>query len=361
MVNIKTLLRNFSFSRITRFVLVLVFLGFTQVTFAQGGSLEQLSRLKEQFDSQLRQGNIESAEKYLDQAVKIEQQDSTLTEKPSITMQLEIGHYYLNKLKETDPNANSAPAYLRESIERFTSIIEQNNHQRIDEVMLPYGELAMASYLGNNIVRKAEFFFDEDDLGDGSAEPNGQGPGASSETAQRVRVSAPEEDLLHNDYLNRVVPNTLEVLKVYYRKAYDEENVVEALYAVLALGDLNFSVGREEIADQYYKVAWNVGSVLPSNHPRRLGLSQPSPIPNFNYAYSPNISVESAETMNMPLKFDVNQKGQLDNITSVSDDDKEFLSKARRELRGMIFRPALNNGERISQEDYEYVLSMKTN
>lgn len=321
---------------------------------------EQMPTLEALFNNHMALQAIESAETYVARALRIEKENSNIVDRPSVNMQLRLGHYYLNRLETSSLDGEKSVSYLRSAIDYFMAIIEQNKHRRLDQVSMPYGELAMVSYYGSNISRKPEIIYEEEEFDPGSVDPIAVARGIISESSQRITRDAPAEDIAYNDYLNRVVPNALEELKVYFRKAYDEENVEQALQASLALGDLNYLAGRDEKADEYYKVAWSVSEVLPDQHPSRMALRKPTEIPSFSYAYSAVEKVETKSDVTVNFAFDVDEKGRLRNISTQDNVDSQLSSKARRELRDIIFRPALVDGNRTSAENFVYPVLVKT-
>ncbi len=326
-------------------------------------SAQQLPALEVLFDNNFAVLDIENAESYVARAVRVEEKNPEIKDRPSVKMQLQLGHYYLDKLENSDFRHESAAKHLRLASQYFMAVIEQNKDRPLDQIALPFGELAMTNYLGNKIIRKPEVRYEDPDpfpptFTERLAELNG----ISLDSEPLIVVNAPVDDIIYNDYLNGAVPRAMEALKEYFNKAYAEEDVEEALYASLALGDINYLVGRINTADDYYAVAGNVANILPETHPQRLELEKPMSLPAFSYAYTEseednefNIGVES---ISVPLQFNVDQKGRISKIVSIAEIDSRLLTKAKRELRDLTFRPALVNGERVTLDDFIYNVSV---
>ena len=338
-------------------------LAIVQTSLAQSNigsdSVDQLPSLEGILTEQLRQDERANAEKTLARIIAVEEKNPARDDESSIKMQLELGHYYLVKLAETDPNQESSVDYLRKAHDYFMAVIERNKDMPFNQGYLPYGELAMAAYLSSNINRKPEFIHVEEDS-DAGSDPTAEGRGIVSDTSQRVTLPAPAEDIAYNDYLNRTIPNVIEELKEYYNKAIAEKNAEEALSATMAIGDLNFLVGRDETADKYYQFAWKLAGVFPEQHPQKMALTKPSKIPSFNYTYSSVMDSGSAVTVDVPLQFDIDERGRLRDISSTSDDiSSQLSSKARREVRDLIFRPALDGGNRVKTDEFAYIMAVE--
>lgn len=329
-------------------------------------AIEQLPTLEALFDNHLITGNIENADSYVARALRIEKENINIVDRPSATMQLKLGHYFLSRLEASSLESEASAKYLRTAHNYFMAVIDQNKHRRLDQVNLPYGEVAMTNYLGTQISRKPEFIYEQDSSVPVTSEIiRNQLRGRALNLPDQVRVDAPNDDLQYNDYLDRSYPRATNALKEHFLKASEENNAEQALYATIGLGDFNFMLGRNQVADEYYEVAWKIANILPSSHSIKLALNQPVRLPEFNYAYEQarnKNGTDSDETVLLvPMKFNVDDKGRLRNISAVADIEKELWSKAERALRQMIFRPALAEGKRSTVKDFVYSVPVRIN
>jgi len=220
---------------------------------------EQLPTLESLFDNNFAMDEIDEAESYVARTIRIEKENPDIEDRPSVTMQLKLGHYFLDKLQTSSPESEKSAAYLRAANNYFMAVIEQNRHLRLDQVRLPYGEVAMTNYLGNKIYRKPEFVYERDKSIPVTTEILlNQVRGRILNTPASIKVDAPIVDLNYNEYLNGSFPRATNALKEHFRKAYDENNIEEALYAATALGDSNFMLDRNQAAPDTLHPASNV-------------------------------------------------------------------------------------------------------
>ena len=325
-------------------------------------SAQQLPALEGLFNNKFAVGDINDAEKYLDDVARVEQKNPSLRDKSSVLMRLKMGHYYLEKLKNISKTNELGQRYLKSANKYFLAVIEQNESKKLKGSLFPYGELAMTSYLGDQLQRRPDKVFTSNLVRTpANLLKEIRGHGTSTTTAEL----APIEDILYNEELDQALPRALSMLKYYFKKADAEGNVEEALKATLALGDLNFLSGRTQRAKDYYAYAWATSQLLAENHPDRLALEQPAQLPNFKYAYNPVVNQEqfddqnASEVLAMPLEFDVNKRGAIKNIKSLVDAERKLVSKAKRELRKYPFRPAIKQGRLSDSQDFVQAVAVE--
>lgn len=328
-------------------------------------SEQQIPALEALFNNYFLSGEIDEAQTYIENVVRIEEKNPSIKDKPSTIMQLKLGHYYLDKLKNSSPDSEIAVTYLKLANKYFLAVVQQNREKKLSGTLFPYGELAMTSYLGDQLVRKPEKIY-KSSFQLSSANLLREVRGHSQ--AVMSTESAPVEDIQHNVEIDQALPRALSMLKYYFNKADEEGNVKEALKATLALGGLNYLAGRVQLAKDYYAMAWAVAKLLPENHPDRLALKQPAQLPDFKYAYNPVVNQDEIDNaddgdqiLTVPLQFDVNERGSIKNVKVLVDAERKLVSKAKRELRKYPFRPAIREGLLTDAEGFVQLVAVNVN
>ena len=286
-------------------------------------SLEQRVLLKELFETHYELGNVEEYEDYLGRILWVEGKNPQLNDNFSFEMLVSVGNKYLDQYLSNPASGTRNVETLLRAKSHFRSAISRHKDKPLSELFLPYGELALISYL------ESRAYPDVDK--------------SSSVIDKRIRLSGELHGSKHAlaSYLENSYSRGRSVLKAYLKKASDEKNADHISGALIALGDYHQLFRRSEEALKFYKLAWETSEILPEGNPRKTALITPTPLPAFEYAQQREVIIPNRPSILVPLILTLQGNGKVSEIEKLAEDSehKKYGTRAKRAAKNLIFRP----------------------
>jgi len=309
-------------------------------------AIEQRPTLKALFETYLAMGNAEDLEDSLKRVIWLEDQNPELRDNFSFDMVLKMGNYKLDRYLERPSSSEGALLLLESAKQYFAYALARYEDNPISELLMPYGELALTSFLEYQVYY--------------SSTSNSLN---SYDRGFRFGSRRPLSSAQLYDQPNRLGGRSTKIglsgefyLKRYLTKARIEENDEQIANALLGLGDINLMSGRIDLAQEYYRLAWQQAQTLADDSPIRLGLNQPVELPAFNYSMTRLPIKGRRETIAIPLTIDVAANGKVASVDKIALDDEytDYYARAKRTVNKLIFRPAIIDGKLADVQQFTH-------
>jgi tetratricopeptide (TPR) repeat protein len=298
-------------------------------------SIEQRPILRELFEMNLALGSTEEMTQQLGRIVWLEKNNPDQRDIYSFDMVVRLGNYYLDLYLNNPVVSELSLKNLNQSTKYLGYAVSRYGDRPLSEILLPYGELALAHYLQNRIKDEVDRSFYQD-------------------TRQR---GYNDSNRLQSKYANLNSYSRSEgFLKDYLRKAKNERDLVNTIQALLGLGDLNLLTGRTSAAKKYFDLAWSGAQNLPISHPIVESFNRPVKLPSFNFSIVPRPVIESRPTELVALSINIDDDGRVRTVAreALSEADTWTSTRARRLVKRYKFRPIIENGKLVASTDYRY-------
>jgi len=304
-------------------------------------SIEQRPVLRAMFEMNLIQGNAEEADENLKRIIWLEKKRPGDRDDYSFDMVLRLGNLYIDRYLYR-PNVsqtalvqlNMADKYLKYAIDRYGA-------SSMDDLFMPYGELALVHFFKSKIqvdVERPAFEIQRQ-----RSFPQFE------QNRQKVKLPVNSHGRAER-YLNQ-----------YLIKAKSEQRIEDVVHALINLGDINLLFDLKQTASQYYMLAWTEAQKLEPDHPLVLSFEQPQVLPAFNYAQDRGFVEGYRETLFIPTTFSLTEAGRVKKFaplekTTVADN---IVKRARRVAKRLRFRPVIENGEMIAVNEFTHEVMVK--
>jgi len=301
-------------------------------------SIEQRPILRELFEMNLALGNVEETEDHLGRIIWLEKKDPSNRDLYSFDMVARLGNYYLDLYLDNQNLSELSLSYLNSSIRWLSYAINRYGDRPLSEVLLPYGELALAYHMRGRISNEADRSF-----------PQTQN--------QRQRQLLDLERVSSVSFFSgNSFARSENYLKHYLRKSKEERDLINTVRALLALGDLNILSDRVNSASRYYDLAWTGAQNLPVTHPLAESFNAPVRLPSFNFSVVRQPRESDREVELVPLSINVDDDGRVRKVgrEALSEASVSSTTRARRIVKRSRFRPIIENGKLTSVKDYHY-------
>jgi hypothetical protein len=250
-----------------------------------------------------------------------------------------LGNHYLDLYLNNRSITELSLSHLNNSIKYFGYAVSRYGDSPLSEILLPYGELALAHYERSRVQHEVDRSYYQD-------------------TRQRAYNDLSKLQVKHSK-LNSY-SRSEGYLKDYLRKAKNERDLVNTIQALLSLGDLSLLTGRFMAADKYFDLAWTGAQNLPLTHPIVNSFTSPVKLPSFNFSVVRRLPLPSRQTELVALSINIDDDGRVRRVANEAlvDTDKWTTTKARRLVKRYKFRPIIENGKLIPSKDYRYEVSV---
>ncbi len=307
-------------------------------------SIEQRPILRELFEMNYALGNIEETEQQLRQIIKLEKRKPNFDDAYSFDMVVRLGNQYLDLYLNNPTVSELSIIHLDQAIRYFSYAVNRYGDRPLSELLLPYGELALSHHLKSRIDVGIDRSF--------RTSPREQPFGGlnRSDSRQQSRLGSRQGSQFNSSYRGE------RVLLAYLRKAKGEQDLINTLQALLALGDLNLLSGRVGDANRYYDLAWSGAQHLPATHPIVESFNMPVKLPAFTSSIVRKPVVSARKIELIPLTITIDDDGRVRKVSrdALVETTTALTNRARRIARRIKFRPIIENGKLIPISDYRY-------
>ncbi len=298
-------------------------------------SIEQRPILRELFEMNFALRNTEETEEQLRRIIWLEKKDPNLNDVYSYDMVVRLGNLYLD-LYLGDPMVSELSLeYLNKSTRYLGYAINRYGDRPLSEVLLPYGELALAHQLRSRIQLEVDRSFYQDTRQRGFSDID--------RTKSRRLPS--------NTYTRSEA-----YLRDYLRKAQREKDLENTIHALLGLGDSALMSGRMNTAEKFYDLAWTGAQNLSITHPIVESFNRPIKLPAFQFSVVRKERAPSRPMELIPLSINIETDGRVRKVAreALVETTSAMTGRARRIIKRARFRPIIENGKLIPVNDYRY-------
>lgn len=287
---------------------------------------------------------------YLQRAISIQNKNAEISNHV-IDMALRAGHYYIDQFYKEPRSYGIRQGHLEKAKYYFDYVFTKNQGRTLKEKSLPYGELLLISHLENTLIEQMPLVYDRT-FYTGSVSTIG-----STSSLQALEL----EKEYH--YLRGAYVRSVAYLKSYIQAATTQENGKEIANALLAWADNQMLFGRKLEAAKYYKLAYEQARDVFSEQELRERFTYPMQIPAYNYLHERDNEFASDKVIPVPLSFSVGADGSISNVKSLegSEDVEKYLTRARRKVRQLNFRPAIVDGDTVAVNEFVYPVKVVVN
>jgi len=298
-------------------------------------SIEQRPILRELFEMNLALGNTEEMTDHVSQIVWLEKKNPDEQDTYSFDIVVRLGNHYLDLYLNNRAISELSLSYLNHATRYLGYVVNRYGDQPLSEILLPYGELALAHYEQSRIQNEVDRSYFQD-------------------TRKRSYNDLNKLKVRHSKVNS--FSRSEGFLKDYLRKAKGERDLVHTIQALLGLGDLSLLTGRSTAANKYYDLAWTGAQSLPLTHPIVESFNSPVKLPSFNFSVLRRPSIPDRETELVALSINIDDDGRVRNVASKAlvDTDTLTTTRARRLVKRYKFRPIIENGKLVASKDYRY-------
>ena len=299
-------------------------------------AIEQRPILRELFELNFALGNSQDAEENLRRIVWLEKKIPNNRDFYSFDLFTRLGSFYLD-LYLSDPVINQLSLdRLNKAITYLSYTLNRYGDFPLSQVLLPFGELAHAHHLKDQIEGQVNRSYYQN-------------------TSQRGRYDLDRSKVPAGSRVSSFARSE-GYLKKYLFKAKEEKDLVNTIHALLGLGDINLLNDRALIAHNHYELAWDAAQYLPVDHPIVVGFDSPHRLPAFN----PSVIRQKIEPRRrqalIPLSVNIDAAGY---VTRVSKDalievSNSRTNRARRIAKRARFRPIIENGKLLAVNDHTH-------
>lgn len=310
-------------------------------------AIEQRPILRELFELNFALSNFEDTEDNLQHIIWLEKKTPDNRDNYSYDLVVRLGNFFLDQYLNEPSISELSLHRLNKSTKYLSYALNRYGDRPLSEVLLPYGELALAHHLKSRIQSDVDRSYYQDTRQRSYTDLNR----VKDRSSKRLSSFARSESYL----------------KSYLSKAKDEKDLVNTLRALLGLGDLNLLSSRQNAAQNYYDLAWTGAQNLPLDHPIVTSFESPVKLPSFSFSVvrEPIQTDENIETI--PVSVTIDETGRVKRVArgALIDVTTAKANRARRIAKRVRFRPAIDNGKLIASTDFPYevkisVLRLKT-
>ena len=278
----------------------------------------------------------------------IRDRDPTLRDVYSFDMVVRLGVYYLDLYLSNPRISELSVSNLDRSIYHLAYAVNRYGRHPLSEVLLPYGELALAFYYkGRSTNEVARTYQDRQSRvsNQGLISSRKRDPFANADRSRSTVFSTANSYARGERYL-----------KDYLRKSKTERDLVNTIQALLALGDLNILTDRANSAKRYYDLAWTGAQNLPVDHPLVESFNNPVKLPAFTVSVvrRPQEPIKETELVSLSINVDDDGKVRKVQREALVEASVSSTTRARRVVRRARFRPVIENGKLVPVKDYAY-------
>ncbi|NNC99156.1 MAG: tetratricopeptide repeat protein [Gammaproteobacteria bacterium] len=301
-------------------------------------SLEQRPSLKAMFETHYALGNTEEYEDLLERILWIESQNPEVKDDLMLDILLMVGNQYIDEFLRRPIAGQASVQTLLRAKHHLISAVRRYKHIPLQVSLLPYGELALISFLESRVQPDVDKTASMED------------PRLKSSRNLSGRVYTLSSYFEHSFERGEVY------LKGYLAKAQAEQDIVHVFHALTGLGDYNQLFKNHKVAEQYYQLAWLSAQELNAEQAPRAEFSRPVPLPEFQYAFARQPVIPTRSSLLVPLELTVGKDGTVKKVAELAPDDEfaKYFSKARRMARRLIFRPRLVDGKAVETDQVEH-------
>jgi len=299
-------------------------------------AIEQRPILRELFELNFALSNFEDTEDNLQRIIWLEKKIPDNNDNYSYDLVVRLGNFYLDQYLNEPSISELSLHRLNKSTRYLSYALNRYGDRPLSEVLLPYGELALAHHLKSRIQSDVDRSFYQDTRQRSYTDLNR----VQDRSSKRLSSFGRSESYL----------------KSYLKKAKDEKDLVNTLRALLGLGDLNLMSGRQNAAQNYYDLAWTGAQHLPLDHPIVTSFDNPVKLPSFVFSVirEPIQTDRNFETI--PVSVTIDETGRVKRVAreALIDVTTSKTNRARRIAKRARFRPAIDNGKLIASKDFPY-------
>lgn len=307
-------------------------------------SSQQLPALKAQFQIHRTLGNEKAIEETIKHILFVERKNPKGDEDISYDLLVDLGHDYLNSYYQLSGRSQrKMEALLSAKYYLSTALSKYHKKKGIKTSDLPYGELAMISYLQAVLgpPPEGESFYDQRDV-----------TLHTLAARQKMRIESYHSDLYRDG---------VTWLQHYSLKAKKQNESAQEVRANLAIADFNLLSGKGD-PFQYYRQAWEKAQFLEQTEAEAINFEKPVALPKFNYLkpiqstkYNPRYSQYT-----VPVKLTISPKGKVIGVeqTVFEGELAEQFSKAKSVVRKVRFRPKIVDGQAVAAEGVDYKVTV---
>jgi tetratricopeptide (TPR) repeat protein len=306
-------------------------------------SIEQRPALHELFDIHYELANTEDFEDYLERILWVENKNPEFSDNLSYELLLKVGNRYIDQFLRKPVAIQTSVETLLRAKNHLVTAVRKYGKRPLAEMLMPYGELALISFLQAKI------------------QPNVDRTASLEDPRlRRVKTFAGSEMHLAS-YFEDPFPKGEAYLQIYLRKAQKEGSTEHVVRALASLGDLNQLFGRYSNAGRYYELAWLAAQELAPNQQSVLIFEQPTLLPDFNYAYPRQNIPSSHETISVSLTLRIGSDGRVKDVQRTDPDDglENYFLRARRAVKRLVFRPQFADAKAVPTEQYAYTTKVR--
>lgn len=298
-------------------------------------SIEQRPILRELFEMNLALGNTNEMTEQVSRIVWLEKKNPDEQDTYSFDIVVRLGNHYLDLFLNNRAISELSLSHLNNSTRYLGYAVNRYGDQPLSEILLPYGELALAHYEQSRIQHEVDRSFYQD-------------------TRKRAHNDLDRLKVRHSKVNS--FSRSEAFLKDYLRKARGERDLVHTIQALLGLGDLSLLTGRSTAANKYFDLAWTGAQSLPLTHPIVESFNRPVKLPAFNFSVVRRPPIRDREIEFVALSINIDDDGRVRRVASKAlvDTDTLTTTRARRLVRRYKFRPIIENGKLVASKDYRY-------
>ncbi len=302
-------------------------------------ALEQRVVLKSLFETHFELDDTESFEDDLERILWIEGKNpGMIRDDTSFSMMTRVGNRYLDEfLRHPVPGQSSVKTLLRAK-HHFLAAMRRHGGKPLNQVVLPYGELALISVMEGRVLPDVDktAALDDNRLGRSSF-LRGRDPSLAS-------------------YFVNSYPQGRAYLEDYLRKAVKERKPKHAVYSLIGLGDLSSLFRQGQDARKYYDLAYQMATDTGETDLYLEQFSEPVGLPDFQYSSPRERIIPTRSSLLVPMVFDVNELGRVENVAKLSDDNEfaSYYKKARRAAKRLLFRPKHIDGKAVAVNGFSF-------
>lgn len=301
-------------------------------------SIEQRPMLRSLFHIELARGNIEEAEEFVKRMIWVEKQHPQERDTYSFDAVRDLANEFVDRYLFR-PVAGEASLILLNSASRyFRYAISRYGDQPIDQLTMPYGELAYVLYLKSKLSSQAERVTFQD------PRQQRQRSFHQFERERRALPAVPRNPLGGSERF----------IRQYLSKAEEANDVEHGVRALLNLGDINLLFGRRQFAEQYYAEAWKLAQNLDGDHELVVSMRQPVKLPAFYYSQERPEAPKFNPEVKFPLDVSIDANGKVSKVLTdpKASETPKIAQRARRLARRLSFRPAIEGGKMVGTDQF---------
>ena len=301
-------------------------------------SLEQRASLKAMFETHFALGNTEDYEDYLERILWIESKNPDIGDDISFKLQIMVGNQYLDQFLQRPIAGQASLQKLLRAKHHLVSAIRGHGDKPIALLLMPYGELALISFLESRM------------------QPDVDKTASMEDPRLRSSRTLNGRELALSSYFVDSFPRGESYLMRYLNKAREEQRPRHAVRALISLGDFNQLFKNKEEAMEYYLQAWEAGQSSGNGDILLSSFSQPVSLPDFQYSVFRQPIIPTRPSVLVLLTLEVDKNGKVRNVADLPQDHEyiKYFNKARRSARRLIFRPKMVDGDAVVAEHVDH-------